>query len=186
VITQIVRLCAGPAWLPPRLRIASVTRPVAVPDEWAGIDIEWGHDVTEIGIEDHVMALPSREASEELNERYDRSPGDDLAVLDFEFLVDRQIWSGGTSVSAAAEELGLSVATLKRRLRDRGKTYSAVVSTRKLYWAKEMLATTMPIRDIARTLGYPHPGNFTRAFSRIAGMTPTDYRRCQGGLSVDQ
>lgn len=186
VITQIVRLCADPAWLPPKLRIASSARPLAVPDEWAGIDIEWGHDATQIAIEDHVMALPSREASEELNERYDRSLDDDLTVLDIEYLVDRQIWSGGTSVGAAANELGLSVATLKRRLRERGKTYSTVVSNRRHYWAKELLATIMPIRDIAKTLGYPYPGNFTRAFARMAGMTPADFRRRNGGGSIEK
>ena len=152
----------------------------------AGIDIEWGHDATQIAIEDHVMALPSREASEELNERYDRSPDDDLTVLDIEYLVDRQIWSVGTSVGAAANELGLSVATLKRRLRERGKTYSAVVSDRRHYWARELLATTMPIRDIARTLGYPYSGNFTRAFARMAGITPADFRRRNGGDSIEK
>ena len=186
VTIQIVRLCAGPAWLPPRLRIASSARPLPVPGEWAGMDIEWGHDATQIAIENHVMALPSREASEELDRRYDRCVDDDLTVLDIEYLVDRQIWSGGTSAVAAAEELGLSVATLKRRLRERGKAFSAVVSDRRLYWAKELLGTTIPIRDIAGTLGYPYPGNFTRAFSRMAGMTPADFRRRKRGASVDK
>jgi AraC-like DNA-binding protein len=186
VITQIVRLCAGPAWLPPKLRIASSSRPLAVPDEWADIDIEWGHQATQIAIEDHIMALPSLEASEEIDRHYNRSADDDLTVLDIEYLVDRQIWSGGTSVAAAANELGLSVATLKRRLRERGKTYSSVVSDRRLHWAKELLATTMPIRDIARALGYPYPGNFTRAFARMAGMTPAHFRRSTGGGSIEK
>ena len=100
--------------------------------------------------------------------------------------MDRQICSGGTSAVAAAEELGLSVATLTRRLRERGKAFSAVVSDRWLYWAKELLGTTIPIRDIAGTLGYPYPGNFTRAFSRMAGMTPADFRRRKRGASVDK
>ena len=182
VITQVVRLCAGVNWLPPRLRIASSVRPLPVPDEWTGIDIEWGHEATEIAIEDQVMALPSPESSEEMNRHYNRSPDDDLTVLDIEYLVDRQIWSDGTSVRAAANELGLSVATLKRRLRERGKSYTAVVSDRRQYWARELLATTMPIRDIARTLGYHHPGNFTRAFTRMAGMTPADFRRRHGAV----
>jgi AraC-like DNA-binding protein len=185
VITLIVRLCAGPEWLPPRLRIASSARPLALPDEWAGIDVEWGHDATGIAIEDHVLALPSREAAEALNDRHGRSPDDDLTVLDIEYLVDRQIWSGGASVGAAARELGLSVATFKRRLQEKDKTYSAVVARRRHYWARELLATTMPVRDIARTLGYAYPGNFTRAFSRLAGMSPADYRRRVRGASVD-
>lgn len=177
-VIQIVRLCAGDRWLPPRLHITSSKRPLRLPDEWSEIDIGWGHSATEIAIEEQVMALPSGDASSELDRRHDRKPGDEFTVLDIAYLVDRQIWSGRTSIDEAADELGLSVTTLKRRLRETGKPYSTVVDNRRLYWAGKLLGKTdMPIRDIARTLGYKHASNFTRAFERIAGMSPSAFRK---------
>ena len=178
VIIQIVRICAGKPWLPRNLRIASSDRPRLVPDEWSGIDIEWGHDATEIAIENHVMALASPEAFRELNKQHHRSSDSDLTALDIEYIVDRQIWSGATRIDDAASELGLSVTTLKRRLRQNEKTYSGVVSKRRQYWAEQLLATTSTsVRDIARTLGYRHHSNFARAFARQTGMSPVAFRK---------
>jgi AraC-like DNA-binding protein len=178
VIIQIVRICAGDAWLPSRLRIASSKNRRSVPKEWSNIDIEWGQEATEIAIEGHVMALPSREAEKELARRHDRDPDDDIAVPDIAYLVDRQIWSGRTSIDDAAFELGLSVTTLKRRLRESGQSYSDVVKIRRQTWAEKLLKNTdTPIQDIARTLGYKHASNFTRAFERMTGISPRAFRR---------
>ena len=177
VIVQIVRICAGPDWLPPRLRIASSARPKPVPEEWSSIDIEWDHDATEIAIEGRTVALPSPEAAIEFDRQHGRNPDEAVSVLDIAYLVDRQIWSGKTSIGDAAFELGTSVTTLKRRLRDRGKTYSEVVKRRKQVWAEQLLRETdTPIKDIARTLGYKHAANFTRAFERMNGESPSAYR----------
>jgi AraC-like DNA-binding protein len=35
--------------------------------------------------------------------------------------------------------------------------------------------------DVALESGYQDPANFTRAFRRWAGVSPTDYRRKAGG-----
>ena len=38
----------------------------------------------------------------------------------------------------------------------------------------------LPIKQVASGLGYKHQSNFTRAFNRMAGMAPLDYRRSVG------
>jgi AraC-like DNA-binding protein len=177
-LIQIIRLCAGESWLPPKLHLASSDRPLSVPDEWSDIDIEWGHKATEVAIENHLMALPSPEAYQQLDKCHDRNPQEAITVLDIEYLVDRQIWAGGTGIEETAHEIGLSVRTLKRRLRENGKVYSTVVISRRQYWAEKLLAeTNTPVGDIARTLGYRHLSNFTRAFSRQAGFPPQVFRQ---------
>ncbi len=178
VIVQIVRICAGETWLPPGLRIASSDSPLPVPAEWASIDIEWGCGATEIAIETPVMGLPSPEAEVELDKQHERDRTDTVSVLDIAYLVDRQIWSGRTNIDDAAYELGVSASTLKRHLRAQGRSYSQVVNHRRQYWAERLLAETgTPIRDIARTLGYRHASNFTRAFERMTGQSPRAFRR---------
>ena len=177
-LIQIIRLCAGSSWLPPKLQLASSDCPLSVPDEWSDIDIEWGHKATAIAIENHLMALPSPEAYQQLNSYHDRNPQEAITVLDIEYLVDRQIWMGVTGIEETAQEIGLSVRTLKRRLRENGKTYTAVVNSRRHYWAEKLLAeTNTPISDTARTLGYRHLSNFTRAFTRQAGLPPQAFRQ---------
>ncbi|PYK18958.1 MAG: hypothetical protein DME55_05675 [Verrucomicrobia bacterium] len=45
--------------------------------------------------------------------------------------------------------------------------------------AKRILAgaPTVPIKEIAYTLGYHHTSSFTRAFEHQVGESPTDYRK---------
>jgi len=43
--------------------------------------------------------------------------------------------------------------------------------------AKLLRTTEKPIKVVAWTLGYRHPVNFTRAFQRIIGKAPGEYRR---------
>lgn len=46
--------------------------------------------------------------------------------------------------------------------------------------AKKMLAVTdMSIKQIAYTLGYRHSSSFVRAFQRCAGISPSEYRKCE-------
>jgi len=48
--------------------------------------------------------------------------------------------------------------------------------------AKSLLtATTLPISEIAYNLGYPGPGDFSRAFHRAEGSSPGEYRKHYSG-----
>ncbi|RLA26717.1 MAG: hypothetical protein DRR15_19365 [Gammaproteobacteria bacterium] len=173
-VVQIVRLFAGNAWLPSRLRISSRSHPVPVPAEWSSIDIEWGQPTTGIRIDADVLALRNPNFVKARDRLCD---GNTVSLLKVEDLVDRQIWSRDVGIENAAAELGLSATTLKRRLRDHGRAYSTMVENRRLHWAKKLLAEPhIKISSIAFTLGYAHVSNFCRAFSRTEGVTPTAFR----------
>lgn len=78
---------------------------------------------------------------------------------------------------AVAEAAGVSTRTLQRQLASLGMTYSALVARARRSLADEMLLQTqLPVREIAATLSYTDPANFTRAFRRAAGMSPRAYR----------
>lgn len=89
------------------------------------------------------------------------------------------------TIDEVAKQLAMSSRTLTRRLTEQGTTYLLLVNERRERQARELLLdTSLPVTEIALTLGYDPP-NFTRAFLRWAGMTPTEFRERARRLSVD-
>jgi AraC-like DNA-binding protein len=83
-------------------------------------------------------------------------------------------------VGKAAKIMGTSVRTLQRALSGAGVTYSNVVEHARLETAAEMLINSnLKIIDIAYNLGYQDPSHFSRAFRRISGVSPRDFRLAQ-------
>jgi AraC-like DNA-binding protein len=87
-------------------------------------------------------------------------------------------------VDQAARIMGTSVRTLQRALSTAGVTYSKVVEHARLEAAAEMLINSkLRIIDIAYNLGYQDPSHFSRAFRRVSGRSPRDFRLAQLPLS---
>ncbi len=81
------------------------------------------------------------------------------------------------SLDEAARRLHLSSRTLKRRLRDEQGSYQQLVDQHRERLARERLREkVLSISDIAEELGYTAPENFTRAFRRWTGLTPSQMR----------
>lgn len=73
-----------------------------------------------------------------------------------------------------ASQLGISSRTLHRRLLDEGTSFrklsqQAMISQARLYLEHERLSVT----EVAYRLGYRDSANFTRAFRKATGMTPS-------------
>jgi len=93
-------------------------------------------------------------------------------------LVRLYLPDGVPRIEAAAEAAGMSVRTLQRRLAGQSLSYDQLVSKLRFEQARLLLQQReLKISDIARQLGYRHATHFTRAFRRIAGISPRDYRR---------
>jgi len=58
IIIQITRLCAGPKWLPPEVKISSSHKALPFPKEWKSIRFVWGSGTTDIKIPEKILALP--------------------------------------------------------------------------------------------------------------------------------
>ena len=77
-----------------------------------------------------------------------------------------------------ADLLRTSERTLQRHLARQGLTFHGLVAEARYQVACQMLAQPdAAITDIAFTAGYQHPSHFSRAFRRVAGVTPSTYRR---------
>lgn len=77
-----------------------------------------------------------------------------------------------------AARMHVSERTLKRRLQDAGTSYQRLLDQSRQQQAEAMLTRSeASIAQIAETLGYQDPANFTRAFRQWTGLSPTAYRR---------
>ena len=75
-------------------------------------------------------------------------------------------------------ELNLSPRTLQRRLSAQHSSVKKIIDeTRHQLSLDYMNQKHLSIKEIAFSLGFSDPSNFSRAFKRWEGMTPKDYRK---------
>lgn len=81
--------------------------------------------------------------------------------------------TGQASAAHLADELGLSLRTLQRRLEDEGATFEAVLDDYRHREAVRLLEQNrMTVREIANRLGYQEASSLSRAFKRWTGRSP--------------
>ncbi|MDQ8036530.1 MAG: AraC family transcriptional regulator [Pedobacter sp.] len=77
-----------------------------------------------------------------------------------------------------ASRLGIPDWTLRRKLKEEGITFQALLDNmRKDLALGYMRETQMSLGEVSYVLGFSTPGAFQRAFKRWTGDTPGDYRR---------
>jgi AraC family transcriptional regulator, regulatory protein of adaptative response / methylphosphotriester-DNA alkyltransferase methyltransferase len=82
----------------------------------------------------------------------------------------------------ALDDVARSIATSRRSLQrafeSEGITFREAVAVARMRRAKALLGEgTMPVYRVADRVGYRSKAEFTKAFKRYSGMTPTDYMR---------
>lgn len=81
------------------------------------------------------------------------------------------------TVEEVAGRLHLSTRTLKRKLEQQGTTYRTLLEeARHMDAIKLLRRPQLTLAEVAQELGYTDPANFTRAFKRWTGATPSDFR----------
>jgi AraC-like DNA-binding protein len=84
---------------------------------------------------------------------------------------------GYPSIELAAEIIGTSVRSLQRTLAQLKTTYSKVVEQARVEAAMELLEHSKDkIIDVAYAVGYEDPSHFSRAFRRLKGTSPREFR----------
>ena len=85
---------------------------------------------------------------------------------------------GFLTLDETARALGLSTRTLKRRLADEGTDFTTLLDEQRRHRALMLLRSAdVSVESVAEQVGYSDVANFTRAFRRWSGTTPTAYRR---------
>ncbi len=82
-----------------------------------------------------------------------------------------------TDIQVIADLVGMSVRTFQRQLHDLDLTYSRLVEQVRFEQSLKMLHhSEIKLTDLAFELGYKDAANFTRAFKRWTGVSPSEFR----------
>ncbi|WP_436915572.1 AraC family transcriptional regulator ligand-binding domain-containing protein [Acinetobacter gandensis] len=82
------------------------------------------------------------------------------------------------SIESVAERLHMSDRTLKRQLAAEGTSFSTLVDEVRYRHATSLLSRTdFTLEQIADELGYSDVANFSRAFKRWSGRSPSNWRK---------
>jgi len=81
-------------------------------------------------------------------------------------------------IDYVAEKLDISTRTLRRRLKEEGSNYRALLDEIRFGMAREYLGkTNLSMEEICGLLGYSESGNFSHAFRRWSGQSPSEWRQ---------
>ncbi|MBL6700166.1 MAG: AraC family transcriptional regulator ligand-binding domain-containing protein [Luminiphilus sp.] len=90
----------------------------------------------------------------------------------------------GHDITWVANELAYSERTLRRRLSAEGTSFRSICDEVRNILSTNYLSTTqLTVAEIAELLNYTDPASFRRAFKRLNGLTPQEFRdRATNGL----
>jgi AraC-like DNA-binding protein len=188
LIINVIRLAAGPGWLPRRATIQSKAPTNAAEiASLPGTTLAFGSESTSAYFDDSLLSLPLRHISETSSEtqavalqRLQQTSVKHDFIGSLRQALMAYIQDGTDNVDLAADLAGVSRRTLQRRLTDAGYTYFSLTDRIRFEEAILLLRdSVLQVGDVARFLGYTDPGNFIRAFKRWTGTTPLEFRRLQ-------
>ncbi|MFQ5935038.1 MAG: AraC family transcriptional regulator [Acidiferrobacterales bacterium] len=88
-----------------------------------------------------------------------------------------QLSSGHATQESIAKALNVSTRSLQRKLKQEGTTYKQLLEqTRRELAAQYVKQSQLSINEITFLLGFSEPANFSRAFKRWTGLSPSEYR----------
>lgn len=110
---------------------------------------------------------------------------DDSVRARVESLLMPVLHRGDLSIEKVAGDLGMSRATLYRRLKDEGITFAALVDELRKRMASDYLAARkVSVNETAYLVGFSEASSFVRAFRRWTGRTPAEYRASLGSAAT--
>ena len=185
IIVQVIQLALGSAWHPAQIRLQSRDASGAKENRFLlKADIEFGAPITAVEFPVKSLAAPLKQPAKKThtliaegsNSLTINLPGDPLVALkDLIALYIRQYKK--PTIELAAELAGVGKRTLQRFLRSKATCYSDLIDEVRYNMALPLLNdNSYTITDISFDLGYADVAHFSRAFKRITGMSPKEYR----------
>lgn len=126
---------------------------------------------------DANAAAMAREACERELQARSNSPRDDVLTARVRTVLEASQDRLPTLEDVAAT-LHVSTRTLKRRLQEEGRNFRALMDHVLCERATQMLQEEgLSVSEVAYRLGYNDVSNFSRAFRRWTGQSPSDFRK---------
>ena len=181
-----IQVFAGPRWQPSRIALRS-KGPVPRLAHELFPDTQFLVGQPDIYISFPRSTLSLRRARQNGDPRFERPRPPSFRFTDQEppsdfaqrlrLCLTPYLFDGHPDIHLAADLADMSSRTLQRRLAELGMTFSAVVDGARFELSTRMLTDTdTTVADIASAVGYSDPSHFSRAFRRLAGVSPGEYR----------
>lgn len=175
----IIRQFAGPDWMPTAIAFESSYAPSpATRSSWPNVQFLSGQHAAWISLPITLLSLPNRSTASFAPPRDDEdgpSAYDIVALL--KLMLPAYLAERTTALADVAEIAGVSTRTLQRKLAQVGLVYSDILDTVRYENASKLLRESdCRIIDVALSSGYEDPAHFSRAFRRITGVTPRQFR----------
>jgi AraC-like DNA-binding protein len=186
VLVKLVRLFAGRTWQPDEIALRSHRNlPPLANGLYPDTHFRMAQPLSYIAFSKDLLSLGPCADGAEVVAKLEPSTGGwptHDPPADFPASLHRLLMNylrdGYPSVDFAAEIAGVSTRTLQRRLSAANLTYSRLVDRARFKLATHRLTDTdASSLEIAYETGYEDPSNFARAFRRLAGCSPREYRR---------
>lgn len=175
----IVRQFAGPGWMPATIAFeARYTPRPATQAHWPNTRFMAGQHASWIDVPIPHLSLSNRpgEITPSSHSGED-GPSACEIIKSLKLMLPSYLDDRIPPLADIAEMAGVSTRSLQRKLASAGLSYSDLVETARYELASKLLQTTDgKIIDIAFSSGYADPAHFTRAFRRISGVTPRQFR----------
>ena len=154
-------------------------------DRLFGVTVEFDQPGYELWMDPEVVNEPLATANPELVRINDQIVTDYLAHLDRSDVTTRvraklieRLPDGNVGEDEIANALNLSSRSLQRKLRAQGVSFKQLLdNTRRELGLQYVRNPNQSLIEIAFLLGFAEPGNFTRAFKRWYGGSPSQYRQ---------
>ena len=150
-----------------------------------GAPVEFDQENYELWMDPGVVTEPLATANPELVRINDQIVTDYLAQIDHKDIVNRvrsrlieRLPQGQVGEEQIASGLHLSSRSLQRKLREQGVSFKQLLDSTRRELARQYVRNSQhSLIEIAFLLGFSEPGNFTRAFKRWYGVSPSQYRQ---------
>jgi len=188
-VTSIYKICQimlGPDIKPIRVSVEHPAPPCADKfQQFFSIPVSFDASETAIEFDKKISELPASLANPELTRINDQVvidylnqfEHDDIVTQTRKYIIDR-LPSGVPRQAVIASDLNMSLRNFQRKLSHEGTNYTDVLSQVRYEMACYYLkAPNHPIIEISYLLGFTDSSNFSRAFKRWNGESPSNYRQ---------
>ena len=183
IIIGKFREALGPNWLPGEISLAWAADPTFLDRSEMGetkITTGKGHSFIELTKAELNTRFPAQFGGYRglrLAIPDELEPVPDTLIDLVAMQIERLIPKSRPNIQLLSEIMGMPVRTLQHYLAKSGLSFRQLLHESKFRLASAWLAESdTPVSQIARELGYHDSANFSRAFRKMAGVSPTVFR----------
>ena len=183
---RLIRFMYRPDWNPQKVELSwpIEQRHRRIYEKYLGPNTEGSRDTNTLVVSAADLTTPLPAANAELSRQNDQVVLDFLARMRRGDLLTQvrsrlveMLPSGDCSKDKVAKSLFMSVRTLHNKLSALGTNYQEILDeTRSSLAEQYMKQRNVSVGELAYLLGFSDGSNFSRAFRRWTGQSPTDYR----------